>query len=114
MEIITVSSLRNNPDNQINPRIDWIISNNIYAIYRYLKHKDTLQESLAIQNLKPPCFSSPPQTYQTSKINLSGNPQEVLTYLQDNQHCLSQLWNFDEIGFDLNGIWFKIVYNYNY
>ena len=52
----------------------------ISAIYRYLKHKETLQESLVIQNPKSPpksCFSLPPQPYKLLELKLPDNLQEV-------------------------------------
>ena len=77
-----------------------------------LKHKETLQASLAIQNLKWACFSSTPYPYQASELNIPGNLQEVLTDLQDIHHHPSQVWNFEEIGFDPKIICIKMVCTY--
>ena len=82
---------------------------NIAAMYRDPKHKETLQASLFIQNLKSPpnpCVSSPPHPYQLAELKL---PEEVPPYPQDTQNCPSQVWNCGEIGLDPNVIWRDMV-----
>ena len=74
-------------------------------MYMNLKHKETLQALLATQNLKSPFFNSPPQKYQPVELNLPENLQELPTDLQYIQPFSSQIWNFDEILFDMNRIW---------
>ena len=49
---LTISS--NNFDMHSNPRISRIMFHEIAEIYRELKHQETLQVLLAIQNLKSP------------------------------------------------------------
>ena len=44
------------------------------------------------------------QQDQTSELNLPGNLQEMPPDLQFNQPFSSQMWNFDDILFDLNRI----------
>ena len=39
-------------------------------------------------------------------------PTRVPPYFQDIQHFPSQVWNFDEILFDMNVIWCKMVWTY--
>ena len=58
-------------------------------MYRDLKHKDTLQESLAIQNLRLPFYSTTPQQDKLPELNLPGNLQQVLPDLQSvyRWHC---------------------------
>ena len=67
------------------------MTHKIDEIYRDLKHKETLQASLEIQNLKLPpksCFYSPLQPYQPSKINLPGNIKVFCnTYKASNLSC---------------------------
>ena len=59
--LVKVSRLINNQESQSYTRLDWIVFHKIDEIYREMKHKDTLQASLAIQNLKSPKSISPPQ-----------------------------------------------------
>ena len=59
------------------PRLAWIMLQYINTIYMDLKHQETLQASISIQNLKSPVFSSPSHPYQPSEINLPVNLQEV-------------------------------------
>ena len=72
----------------------------VAAMYRNLKHQETLQVSLEIQNLKPPGFFSPPHPDQLSELNLPDNLQEVTPNLQYIQPHPTQVWNCDDIEFD--------------
>ena len=47
-------------------------------------------------------------------MNLPGNLEEVPPDLQDIQPFPSQVWNFDEILFDLNRSWYNIVCTYKF
>ena len=104
--------MRNNSTNQSGIRLSWIYLHKIAAIYRYLKHKETLWASLEIKKLKSPFFSSLPEKDQPSELNLAGNLQEVPPYLKDIQPFPSQVYNFDDILFDMNGIWCNMVCTY--
>ena len=107
--LVKLSRLRNTLDSQSNTRLDWIMFHKIDEIYRKMKHKDTLQASLAIQNLKSPFFNSPLYKYQPSELSLPVNLQEVPPDLQDIQPISSQIWNFGEILFYLNIICCNMV-----
>ena len=61
--LVKIYSLRNNRATHSDPRIDWIMLQKIYEIYRELKHQDTLQALIEIQNLKSHKYFSPPQPY---------------------------------------------------
>ena len=50
--LVKVSSLSNNRAMYSDPRLGWIMFHKISAMYRDLKHQETLQASLEIQNLK--------------------------------------------------------------
>ena len=62
--LVKVSKLRNTLSSQIDPRLALIMLHKIPAIYRYLKHQETLQSLLAIQNLNSPAYFLLPQIYQ--------------------------------------------------
>ena len=62
--IVKVSSLSNTYASQSDPRLAWIMFQNIYETYRDLKHQETLQALLAIKNLKSPASFSTPQLLQ--------------------------------------------------
>ena len=47
-------------------------------------------------------------------MNLSGNLHEVPPYLQDIQRFPLKMCNCDYIVFDMNGIWYNIVYIYKF
>ena len=55
--LVKVSILRNKNYNQSGTRLTWVMLHNIAAIYRGLKHQDTLQSSLLIHNLKSHGYS---------------------------------------------------------
>ena len=76
-------------------------------MYKDLKYQDTIQASLGIQDLKSPEYSSPPQQYQLTEMNLPVN-------LQDIQPRPYQVWNCYDIGFDTDVNWRNIVCTYNF
>ena len=101
-KLVKVSSLRNNHNNKSSTRMASTMFHKITAIYKYLKHKETLKAALVIQNLRSPLkswFSSPPHPDQPSESNLPENLQEVSPDLQYIQPSLSQVCNWDEIRF---------------
>ena len=112
--LVKVSSLRNTQSSQINPRLVWIMFHKISVVYRDLKHQEALQASLEIQNLKSPASFSPPQIYQPTEPSIAVELQVVPPDLQDIHPRLLQLWNFEEIGFDTNGTWKKMVCTYKF
>ena len=66
-ELVKVSSLSKQFTNHSVPRIGCIIFHKLDEIYRYLKLKETLQESIFILNLNSPpnsCVSFTPYPYQ--------------------------------------------------
>ena len=72
------------------------------AIYRDLKHQENLQSPLTIQNLKSPASFLPPQLYKQTEPSLPVKMQEVPPNLQDIQPITSQVWSYNNIGFDPN------------
>ena len=79
-----------------------------------LKHKDILQVSLEIQNLKYPAYFLPPQLYQPIEPSLPVKLQVVTPNLWDIQPHPLQVWHCDEILFDPNGNWNKMVRTYKF
>ena len=59
--------------------------------------------------------SSSPITPHTSiqQPTMPLDPKTVPKYLKEIQPHPSQVWNFDEIGFDPNGSRLRVVYTYN-
>ena len=108
--LVKVSSLRKNQVTQRYLGPDWNMFHKIYAIYRDLKHQETLQAS--IPKLKFPGYISPPHPYQLSEPSLPGKLQEVPPDLLDFQPFPSQVWNFCNIGFYPNGNRNKMLCTY--
>ena len=81
--LVNVSILSNTRDSQSDTRLAWIMYHNIYAIYREMKHHETLQESIEIQNLKSSEYFSPFQLYQPTELRLPVEIQVFPTELQD-------------------------------
>ena len=50
---------------------------NLYEMYRDIKHQETLQASFATKNLKSLVLSSPLQKYQPSELNLQEVPPNL-------------------------------------
>ena len=75
MGLVKLSILSNNYSVYSYPRMSCIMFHKVDAMYRELKNQETLQASLAIQNLKSLIFSLPPQIYQPPELNLPGNLQ---------------------------------------
>ena len=85
MGLVKVSILSNNCAIHIDTRLAWIMSHKIATMYKEPKHQETLQASLAIQNLKYPTSFLPPQPYQLMQPSLPGKLQEVPSGIQDIQ-----------------------------
>ena len=77
--LVKVSILSNNCYMQSDTRLAYIVSQKIAAMYTGLKHQETLQASLATQNLNSPVFSSsistiitePPRKHTRSAVRLT-------------------------------------------
>ena len=111
---VKLSSLSNTQASQSDTRLSRIMFHKIAAMYRNLKHQETLYASLAIQNLKSPVSFSPPHLYQPTQLSLPVKIHVVLPGLQDIQPLTLQVWNCDDIGFDLNGNWNNMVCTYKF
>ena len=83
-------------------------------MYRYLKHQETLQASIPIQNLNSSAFFSPPQIYLPTQPILLIELQVVPFDLEDIQPHSSKVWNCDGIGFDPNGNCNNMVCTYKF
>ena len=123
--LIKVSSLSNNRAKESDTRLAWIVFHNIARIYRYIAKQETVQASLLTQGLHvnfestkaagtspaTPILSIPLQPtmplYPT-KVTI------VPEYLGDIQPRPSKVWNCDDIGFDPNGLWRKMVCTYKF
>ena len=112
--LLKVSILRNSRSMQSCPSISWVMFHKMSEMPRDLKHQDTLQASLEIQNLNSLECSSPPHQYQPSELNLPGSIQEVPSDLKYIQPLSYQVWYCNDIGFDLNEKWRKILFTYKF
>ena len=83
--LVKVSRLSNTRASHSDTRLPWIMLNKISAIYSDLKNKETLKESLKIQNLKSHTYFLPPCIYQPIQPRLPVKLQEVPSNLQDIQ-----------------------------
>ena len=110
--LVKVFSLKNNLAIQRNPRLDWIMLHKIYVIYGDLKHQETIQALLAIQNLKSPEYFSPPQPYQLSEPKPPVKLQVVPLNLLGIQLFPEQVRSCTDIGLDPNGNWNNMVFTY--
>ena len=106
--------MRNTRASQSDPRLVWIMFHKIAVMYRDLKHQKTLQSSLAIQNRMSPASFLPPQLYQPKEPSLPVKLQLVPPDLQGIQPRPSEVCNCNNIGFDPNGNWNKIVCTYKF
>ena len=106
--------MSNTLSSQSDPRLAQIMFHKISAMHRYPKHQETLQASLSIQNLDSPVSFFSPQLYQPKEPSIPVKLQEVPPDLQDTQPCPSQLWNYDEFGFDTNGKRNSMVCTYEF
>ena len=83
--LVNVYRLRNTRVSQSDTRLAWIWFHKISAMYRDLKHQDTLQELLEIKNLKSPASFSSLQIYQPIEPNLPVKLQVLPTNLKEIQ-----------------------------
>ena len=112
--LVKVLRLSNTRASHSDPKIARIMFHTIDSMYRYLKHQENLQSSIAIKNPKSYEFFSPPHLYKPTEPRLPVDLQVVPPDLQDIQPCPLKVWNYNEIGFDTNGNFNKMLCTYKF
>ena len=123
--LIKISSLINNIANHSDPRLAWKMFHKIDHMHRDITKQETEQVSLLIQGLSvnfdstKAAWTSPatPDVYIPLQPTMPIETKTVTTIpedLEDIQTQPPQVWNCDKIGFDPNGSWRKVVYNYKF
>ena len=119
--LLKVSSIKNNRARQSDPRLAWMMFYKIAQIYRYIREQESEEATELILNLHAnlnsnnTTLSSP----RTPKISIQQptmplDPKTVPKDLKEIQPRLSQVWNCDEIGFDPNVSWLRVVCTYKF
>ena len=104
-----MSIISNNRSRQSDPRLAWLMFNNIAYMYRDIRQQESEEATELILNLRDKfnsnntTFSSP----RTPNISIQQptmplDPETVPKDLKEIQPHPSQVWNCDEIGFDPN------------
>ena len=108
--LVKVSSISNNRSSQSDPRLAWLMFHKIAQMYRDIRQQESEEATELILNLRDEFNSnntkvSSPRTPKLSieQLTMPLEPKSVSEDLKEIQPCPSQVWNFDEIGFDFNG-----------
>ena len=120
---IKASILSKNRYKQSDTRLAWIIFHKIDHMYREIRKQETVQVSLLLQGLRVNCEPTKAAGASPATPNLSMPLQPTITIypttvttvpedLEDIQPRPYQVWNCENIGFDTNGSWRKVVYTY--
>ena len=93
----------------------------IAQMYRYIRQQESEEATELILNLCDEFNSnnttvSPPRTPNISieQPKMSLDPKSLPEDLKQIQPRPSQVWNCDEIGFDPNGSWLKVICTYKF
>ena len=114
-------SIINNRSRQSDPRLAWAVFHKIAHMYRDIREQESEEATELIINLRDKfnsnntTFSSP----RTPNISIEQpkmplDPKTVPKDIKYIQPRPSQVWNWDEIGFDPNGSWLKVVCTYKF
>ena len=95
-----------------------VITHKITRIFKEPKKKEMiLCYPQACQNTEKPTKLtkiSKIHVIRMIKINLYCKKMIIPSYLNDIQPRSTQVWNCDEVGFDPNGIWSKVICTYKF
>ena len=117
--LVNVSSISNIRPKQSDPRLAWMMFHKIAQMYRYIKEQENDEATEMILNLRANLNSnnttlSSPITPKISiqQLTMPLDLKTVPKYLKEIQPHPYQVCNCDEIGFDPNGLWLRVVYTY--
>ena len=93
----------------------------IAQMYRDIRQQESEEATGLILNLRDEFKTNYTTVSSPRKPNLSIeqptmplDPKTVPEDLKEIQPRPSQVWNCDEIGFDPNGSWLKVIYTYKF
>ena len=116
-----LSIISNNRARQSDPRIAWLMFHKIAQIYRDVREKKFEEATELILNLHANLNSNHTSSYShiTPKISIQQptmpiDPKILPKDLKEIQPRPSQVWNCDEIRFDPNGSWLKVICTYKF
>ena len=107
---VKVPNICNNRARQSDPRLAWLIFHKIAQMYRDIREQEIEKATELIINLcsnlnsnhaSSPSPITPNISIEQPTINL--DPKTVPKDIKEIQPRPSQVWNYDEIGFDPNG-----------
>ena len=109
--IIKVSGLSQNRAKQCDQRLAWEMFHKIHHMYSDIKNKEEINASLLLTSI-----SDREDINKISETKLNSHDNHHRTIVPPELHQIqpraTQVWNCDEIGFDPNGKWRKIVCTY--
>ena len=104
-----MSSIRKNIVRQSDPRLAWLMFDNIAQMYIDIREQESEEATELILNLcaninsNNSSLSSPiTPNISIQQPTMPLDPKTVPKDLKKIQPCPSQVWNFDEIGFNPN------------
>ena len=116
--IIKVLGLSHKRANQCDPRLAWDMFHNIYHMYSDINNKEEINAAFLLTSM-----SDHEDINKVSKTTVNSHenhhneyPFQVRTIVPPDLHQIqpraTQVWNCDEIWFDPNGKWRKVVCTY--
>ena len=118
--IIQVLVLSHKREKQCDPRLAWEMFHKIYHIYSDIKNKEEINASLLLTSMSDHENINKVSeiTGNSHKNHHNEDPFQIRTIVPPDLHQIqpraTQVWNCDEIGFDPNGKWHKIVCTYKF
>ena len=101
-------------------RLSWLMFHKIYWVYSDIKNKEEKNASMILTSMS--------EHEESKKVNEEledscGKDDKnwpifqkiiVPSDINDIQPRATQVWNWDEVGFDTNGIWSKVICTYKF
>ena len=116
--MIKVLGLIHNRANQSDPRLAWFMPQKIYLMYSDIKKKDERNASMLLTRMSE--HKEPNKVKEELKDSRDNDDNNQLLLqkmiipsdINDMQPRATQVRNYDEVGFDPNGRWNKIICTY--
>ena len=113
--MIKVSVFIHNREKQSDPRLAWLMYQNIYLMYSDIKNKKESNSSILLTSM----VEHEQDKKQNEKVEDSQNKAEnnqpllqninIPSDINDIQPRATQVWNCDELGLHTNGRWNKAI-----
>ena len=118
--MIKLLGLNHKRENQSDPRLAWIMFHNIYIMYSDINTKEERNSAMLLTSMSKHEEAKKVNKELKESHDKNDNNQPILqkmiipSSINDIQPRATQVWNCDEVGFDRNRRWSKVICTYNF